>query len=195
MSEAGIHTAGALGKCTCEAKVETEQRPSCIHPPPSRVLKRVRFSMAKNETWVIPRKLADEYTWGSWHLNLPSYATGIVSTTAEAEALAMIDSLTECIISSLDTAESDKEEENTCSIDALLDSIDPLPMFSVAGSKNTANCPGHKHSIATDVTASPAKRRRLSAGPLTAPRRDAHLNRTPLAEITAGCKLVAMPSS
>jgi len=187
MSQAGLNTAEALRKCTCETKVEIEQR-----------AKRVRFCVAKNEIWVIPRKLPDEYTWGSWHSNLPSYATGIVSTTAEAEALAMMDSLTECIVSSLDTAESDEEDENACSIDALLESIDSLPTFSVVGSKNSADCPGRKHSIGTvavDITASPAKRRRLSAGRLTAPRRDAHLHHMPLAEITAGCKLATMPSS
>merc|ERR1719440_201479 len=116
---ADVH-ADTAAACTYEVKVA------------QRYPKRVRFCMAKNEIRVIPRKL--ESSWGGWNTNLPSYATSIVSSAAEADALAMIDSLTECITTSLDAAEEDSDSDGSDSeggdensIEALLESIDALP--------------------------------------------------------------------
>jgi hypothetical protein len=180
--------------------------------------------MAKNETWVIPRKL--ESSWGSWHTNLPSYTTSIVSSAAEAEALAMIDSLTECIITSLDAAEEDSDSDGSDSeggdensIEALLESIDALPTFRTDASerKRAVDLPAN----ITDLSASQsslqsqsqsqsqspaAKRRRLCLAPHKHMHVHMNMQRSPLADITdeetmpvrcavEGSKVAATPQS
>lgn len=205
---ADVH-AGTAAACTCEVKVT------------QRYSKRVRFCTAKNETWVIPRKL--ESSWGSWHTNLPSYATSIVSSAAEAEALAMIDSLTECIITSLDAAEDDSESDGSDSeggdensIEALLESIDALPTFRTDAfeRKRVVDLPANITAVAAAQSShsqsqsqSPAaKRRRLCLAPHKHMHVHMHMQRTPLADITdeesvsvrcavEGSKVEATPSS
>merc|ERR1719353_2575800 len=167
-----------------------------------RYSKRVRFCIAKNETRVIPRKL--ESSWGSWNTNLPSYATSIVSSAAEAEALAMIDSLTECIITSLDAAEEDSDSngsDSECgdenSIEALLESIDALPTFRTDASerKRAVDLPANITDVAAAQSSSQsqsqsqspaAKRRRLCLAPHKHMHVHMHMQRFPLADITDG---------
>jgi len=93
----------------------------------------VNFDLSLNETIIIARK--EESTWGSWLGNVPP---SIVSAQAEQEALAMIDSLTECIMQSLseDEDSDSSDDDGSCpndenSLNDLLDSIVCLPTFVI----------------------------------------------------------------
>lgn len=146
--------------------------------------KRVIFDLSKNQTLVIPRK--EESTWGNWISNAPS---SIVSASAEQEALEMIDSLTDCIMQSLqeddnDSHDSSIKSNDEYSLDDLFDSIACFPTFVIESPSDKKRTSSTLETVVESSIHRPNKKRRMV---------NSTHHHVPLADIT--CKFTTAPTS